>query len=310
MHERRQSTNDVTRRIIKGRLAGQLRLLAGVISLVVFLGGAQAASAAHLTSVSPTSGCPGTEITFTGTSFKGTSTSVAWSDPSAALFTFQSSSAKVSSSTKATAVAPLFLQLSGTGAGSVSIGGSNPAAFTYTALQTCLKGATGSTGPTGATGKEGKEGAAGATGAQGVAGATGTTGASGADGATGAAGSDGSTGATGVAGATGPAGAAGPAGATGPTGATGPAGPGETYTVESFRNFSLAGETVTLTPLCHPLDVVIGGYTQAEETSVKGDQRYAEIAGVGATPGAQGWTATGTGAGGFMDVTAVCLHMG
>ena len=72
------------------------------------------------------------------------------------------------------------------------------------------------------------------------------------------------------------------------------------------------GETATLTPLCNSLDVVIGGYTQAEVvTNLKGDQRYAEIPGIGPTPGAQGWTATATGAGegAFMDVTAVCLHV-
>jgi hypothetical protein len=261
---------------------GGVRLIAGLVALLVFLGAAQAASAAHLTSVSPTSGCPGTEVTFTGTGFKGTSTNVAWSDPSATLFTYQATSAKVSGGTKATAMVPLFVQLSGSGAGSVSINGSNIAAFTYTALQICLKGAT---GPAGAAGPAG------------------------ATGATGPAGISGSNGATGATGATGPQGEPGP---QGPPGATGPAGPGDTYTVESFENL-ISGQTATLTPLCHSHDVVIGGYTQAEGVAdLKGDQRFAEIEGAGGTPPApQGWTATATGTGSepdFIDVTAVCLH--
>ncbi len=125
---------------------------------------------------------------------------------------------------------------------------------------------------------------------------------------------EGATGATGVQGATGPQGSTGPQGEPGPqgpSGATGPAGPGDTYTVDSFENL-LVGETVTLTALCHSHDVVIGGYTQAEGvTNLKGDQRYAEIIGTGEAPGAQGWTATATGAsleGDFLDVYAVCLH--
>jgi hypothetical protein len=294
----RPTTGNGTRQIIERGGAGPLRLLAGLVSLLVFLGSAQAASAAHLTSVSPTAGCPGAEVTFTGTALKGNSTNVAWSDPSATLFTYQGTTAKVSSSTKATATVPLFVQLSGSGVGGVSIGGSNSAAFTYTALQTCLKGATGPTGPTGASG---------ATGPQGVAGATGATG------ATGVPGSDGATGASGVQGATGPAGPTGPAGATGAAGATGPAGPGDTYTVESFQNLIIE-ETVTLTPLCHSHDVVIGGYTQAEGvTNLTGDQRYAVIAGSAEeAPAAQGWTATATGTRDrpdFLDVVAVCLHV-
>jgi Collagen triple helix repeat (20 copies)/IPT/TIG domain len=286
----RSSTNP---QIIGRGPAGRPRLLAGLVSLLVFLGSAQAASAAHLTSVSPTSGCPGTEVTFTGTNFKGSSTNVAWSDPTATLFSYQSSTAKVSGGTKATALVPFFLQLSGTGAGSVSIAGGNSVGFTYTALQSCLKGAAGPTGPSGATGPQG------------------TVGATGATGAAGAPGSDGASGASGVQGATGPAGPPGPAGPAGPPGATGPAGPSGTYTVESFWNF-LPGETKTLTPLCNSGDVVVGGYTQEEGVSnLKGDQRYAEIlVGTGEGPAAQGWTATGTGEGGFLDVTAVCLHMG
>jgi hypothetical protein len=293
-----QPSSNATPQIIGRGTVGRLRLLAGVVTLLVFSGSAQAASAAHLTSVSPTSGCPGTEVTLTGTDFKGTSTNVTWSDPSATFFTSQTTNAKVSGSTKATASVPLFVQLSGSGAGSVSINGGNSAVFTYTALQTCLKGATGATGPTGANG---------ATGAQGAAGAAGATG------ATGAPGSAGATGASGVQGATGPAGPTGPEGPAGVPGVTGPAGPGDTYKIERLRLLAL-DETVTLTPLCNSHDVVIAGYTQAEDVfNLNGDKRFAEIEGAGGTPPApQGWTATATGdgeEGAFLDVTAVCLHM-
>ena len=155
------------------RTAGRASLLASMLGLLVFFGSAQAASAWHLTSVSPTSGCPGTEVQFTGTGFSGTSTTATWSDPSATLFTFQFTTAKVLSSTHATANVPFFLQLSGSGAGTVSIDGSNTLPFTYTGILTCLKGATGATGatgPTGATGATGETGATGATGATGSAG--------------------------------------------------------------------------------------------------------------------------------------------
>ena len=96
------------------------------------------------------------------------------------------------------------------------------------------------------------------------------------------------------------------------TPAPGPAGPGNTYTVESFRNM-FAGETVTLTPLCTMGDVVIGGFTRTYgTTAVSGDTRYAQIAPIGPAPVAQGWTATATGltsAPDFLDVFAVCLHL-
>jgi len=203
------------------RVAGRLSLLAGMLGLLVFLGSAEAASAWHLTSVSPTSGCPGTEVTFTGSSFSGKTATAEWYDPSSLISTFQSSTATVSSGTRATAEVPFFLQLSGNGLGLAAIDHSNAVPFTYTALLTCLKGAPGATGATGATGNEGKEGAKGATGAQGVTGATGPTGATG---ATGNSGNAGATGAAGATGSSGSVGATGPAGATGATGASGPAG--------------------------------------------------------------------------------------
>ena len=128
----------------------------------------------------------------------------------------------------------------------------------------------------------------------------------------GAAGAKGPKGATGATGATGPGGprATGPQGATGPSGATGPAGPGNTYTVKSLRNLSF-GETVTLTPLCHSGDVVIGGWTSARGvTNLNGEKRFAEV-GLFEAPASQGWTATATGTAAevsFLAVFAVCLH--
>jgi hypothetical protein len=218
---------------LKRRTARRLYLLAGTLGLVVFLASAQAASAFHLTSVSPASGCPGTEVTFTGSGFFGSSATARWSDPSAALFNLELTSAKIVSGTKATATVPLFLNLSDNGAGSVSIGAGNVVAFTFTSSAACLKGTTGATGATGPTGATGATGATGETGAQGVTGATGAAGATGATGAEGTAGSDGATGATGepgsegatgVTGATGATGATGPQGTTGATGSTGPQG--------------------------------------------------------------------------------------
>jgi hypothetical protein len=162
--------------------------------------------------------------------------------------------------------------------------------------------------PHGLTGPTGAKGETGATGPQGV---TGTTGAAGATGATGATGELGATGASGATGPVGATGSTGPQGATGPSGATGPAGPGNTYTVlSSFLPFP--GQTATVTTLCHSGDVVIGGWTEAENvTNITGDTRFAEIAATHI--GGQGWTATATGTAtepSFLAVRAVCLHMG
>lgn len=147
-------------------------LLASTLGLLVFFGSAQAASAWHLTSVSPNSACPGTEVTFTGTSFSGSSSSVQWHNSAGLFYTEVGTTAKVISSTKATAVVPLFVSTESR-TGSVSIDWSNKVSFTYTALTTCLKGATGATGATGAAG------ATGATGPTGEPGPTGPTGPSG-----------------------------------------------------------------------------------------------------------------------------------
>lgn len=226
------------------RLAGRVSLLAGMLGLLVFFGSVQAASAWHLTSSSPSSGCPGTEVTLTGNSFSGSTTTAEWKDPSSLLFTTANTTAKVSSSTKAAAIVPLFLQTEGSGAGTVAIDHSNSVAFTFTSVQNCFKGG-GATGPTGVTGATGQAGAAGATGPAGVTGATGPAGPTGATGPAGKGceekgkecrsvtgptgpagpeGKEGSQGATGATGAAGVTGATGPIGATGATGATGPEG--------------------------------------------------------------------------------------
>jgi hypothetical protein len=229
------------------RLGGRLRL-AGILGLLVFLGSAQAASAWHATSVSPTSGCPGTEVQLTGTSFSGSTTKILWKDPSSLILTSQETTAKVTSSTKATGIVPIFLQTEGSGVGSVSISFSKSVTFTYTNLQTCFKGGTGPTGPTGPAGAQGEKGVTGATGPEGPTGppgkegpqckscpgcpgcppergptgATGPAGATGVTGATGATGQEGATGATGATGVTGATGAQGERGPAGATGATGP----------------------------------------------------------------------------------------
>lgn len=153
------------------RLSARTSVLVGVIGLLVLLLGAQAASAAHLTSVAPTSGCPGTEVTFTGTAFTGAPTAQ-WADPAvqAGSPTSVEGTATLLSTTKATAVVPLFVQTVGTGVGTVQLDHSNAVPFAYPSILTCLKGATGATGVQGATGSTGLRGAGG------EKGATGTTG--------------------------------------------------------------------------------------------------------------------------------------
>jgi hypothetical protein len=197
---------------ISRRTVRRPSLLASTLGLLVFFGSAQVASAWHLTSVSPTSGCPGTEIALTGTAFSGSSSSVQWNDPAGLFYAEVGTTAKVTSSTKATAVVPIFLSTE-SHTGTLSIDRSNTVPFTYTGLANCLKGATGATGPTGATGAQGVTGATGAQGATGPAGATGGQGPTGPEGPAGA------TGGQGVGGATGPT------GPTGETGSTGPGGP-------------------------------------------------------------------------------------
>jgi Collagen triple helix repeat (20 copies) len=213
------------------RLVTRITPLAGAISLLVFFSFAEAAAAAQLVSVSPTSGCPATEVTFTGTGFTGATTRVAWADPTA-----QSGSptsvetvATVVSGTKATALVPYYVQTAGTGVGTVSIQRSNTVPFTYTSVLVCLRGVTGATGPVGPTGVSGLAGATGVAGATGTAGATGVAGPTGAAGATGAAGEArevGPTGATGAVGATGASGAQGAEGEIGPRGEKGEPGRG------------------------------------------------------------------------------------
>ena len=231
--------------------------LVGTLGLLVFLGSAQAASAWHLTSVSPTSGCPGTEVKLTGNSFYGSTTTAEWRDPSSLIFTTVTTTATVNSSTSATAVVPVFLQTEGRGGGTVSLDHSNTVFFSFSDFQACVtgKGITGPTGPPApadrprrqtrswpgcergkggciATGPIGPEGKAGATGPAGATGATGPTGLEPASrrdrtrrSGRSRPGCERAKG--GCTGPTGPIGPEGKAGATGPAGATGATGPTE-----------------------------------------------------------------------------------
>ena len=73
-------------RALKRRFMGRMTLIASAVGMLVFLGSAQAASAWHLTSVSPTTGCPNTAITFTGTGFQTSGSFTAeWKDPASLL---------------------------------------------------------------------------------------------------------------------------------------------------------------------------------------------------------------------------------
>jgi collagen type VII alpha len=273
------------------RVAGRLSVFASMLGMLAFFGNAEAASAWHLTSVSPTSGCPGAEVTFTGSAFSGKTTTAEWYDPSSLISTLQSSTATVISGTKATAEVPVFLQLSGSGLGLAAIDHSNAVPFTYTAFLTCAKGAPGATGATGATGKEGPEGAKGATGAQGVTGATGPTGATGAtgnngnagaSGAAGATGSSGSVGATGPAGATGATGASGPAGAAGSSGSEGATGAtGETGVTGATGPAGATGATGATGPTPEVDSEVMGGSIGAVALHTGGSATEEFLAGSG-----------------------------
>ena len=124
-------------RTLRQRFSGRVSVLAGLLGMLVFFGSAQAASAWHLTSVNPTTGCPNTTIKFTGTSFSVGSTNAEWTDPEAFLYTSATTKATVTSPTAATAPAPLFLSLR-PGAGKVSIDRSNQVAFTVPAFTECF----------------------------------------------------------------------------------------------------------------------------------------------------------------------------
>src|SRR5271163_4356645 len=92
-------------RALGQRLTGRVSLLASMVGLLVFFGSAQAASAWHLTSVSPTTGCPNTTVKFTGTGFATSGSFTAeWRDPEAFLYT--SATSKVVNGTSTTATAP------------------------------------------------------------------------------------------------------------------------------------------------------------------------------------------------------------
>ena len=167
------------------RLRGRMSLFAATLGLLVFLGSAQAASAWHLTSISPNKGCPGevlpaTEVvTFTGTGFGavGTKVNAEWYDPAGLLYTTATSPATTTvANTRATAVVALFLTIE-TATGTVGIDGSSTKLpFTFTALTSCL-GKAGSTGAAGSNGSNGSNGAKGANGSNGANGANGSNGA-------------------------------------------------------------------------------------------------------------------------------------
>jgi hypothetical protein len=201
--------------------------------VLVFFGGAQAASAHHsqpppepnpvLEEVSPGSGCPEVKITLTGKKFGPSGTGKAWFSNGAAVPFGFSEPASISSESSATSTVPIFLTELNNENGVVYLETtkgklSNAIPFKLTNLNSCFKGLT---GPSGATGPAGATGAEGSTGATGPAGATGAEGSTGATGPAGATGAEGSTGATGAAGATGATGPTGEPGPTGPTGVSG-----------------------------------------------------------------------------------------
>ena len=130
------------------RMTRRATLLAGTMGLLVFFGSAQAASAWILKTVSPEHGCPSETITFTGEHFgaKGSTTTVNWIDPTAQQPSGDNLGEEVSTvgtvtveNTTATAIVPVFLQVQGSGVGSVEIGGSSYKTFTFTELQNCFR---------------------------------------------------------------------------------------------------------------------------------------------------------------------------
>ncbi len=140
MRKRREAMQGTTAepRGLRRRLMGRLSLVASMLGVLVFFASAQAASAWHLTSVSPTTGCANTTIKFTGTSFSGTETLAEWTDPEAFLYNSATTKAKVLSSTSAEAPAPLFLSLR-SGVGTVAIDRSNTVSFTVPAFTIVLR---------------------------------------------------------------------------------------------------------------------------------------------------------------------------
>ena len=91
----------------------------------------------HLTSVSPTTGCPGATIKFTGTNFSGTEAEVQWFNPGGLDGTEATTTAKVLSSTSAEAPAAGFLA-DNSFVGTVSINHSNTVNFTFPNPFACL----------------------------------------------------------------------------------------------------------------------------------------------------------------------------
>jgi hypothetical protein len=181
--------------------AGRTSLRGAALGLLVFLGGAQMASAHYqqqepnpvLEHVTPGSGCPEAKVTLTGQKFGSSGTGKVWfADGAAVPFAFPEP-ATINGEASATSMDPFFLTETNNEVGSVSLEStkgklSNAIPFKFTSLNSCFKGgggATGATGPVGATGATGPTGPQGVTGATGAVGPTGAVGATGATGATG-----------------------------------------------------------------------------------------------------------------------------
>jgi hypothetical protein len=206
----------------KRRPTGRMSLLVSTLGLLVFFGGAQAAYArfevaeikgegvTHTTIPAtslnePAEVCPGAVVTFIGKNFVVGKAPVEWEDKSSQQFQKENGAhqspipeATVLTTTEATAIAPIFLQIQGPGTGIVALANSlTQPAVHYKNLQECFKGSTssGATGPTGPSG--GPPGPTGLEGPTGTKGANGTNGANGVTGATGPSGEKGVTGATG-----------------------------------------------------------------------------------------------------------------
>ena len=122
------------------RLSGRMSLLVSALSLMVFFGSAQAASAWHLTSVSPTSGCPGNRSRIHRDIVQRVIDESSVEGPDLAALHALETTAKVTSSTKATGIVPLFSQTEGSGVGTVRSTSATRVAFTYNQLQNCFKG--------------------------------------------------------------------------------------------------------------------------------------------------------------------------
>ncbi len=157
MRERREATHgtkamhgaDAAPRALGRRSIRKVSLVIGMLGLLVFFGGAQASwgfggSTPTIEKIEPTSGCPGQVLTLTGKNFGSTGTATSLQTNPA--FPYEvTTSATVTSSTKATTIAAIFLNL-GEYTGTVALkakGGysySNKVNFTWKSFQSCFGG--------------------------------------------------------------------------------------------------------------------------------------------------------------------------